>query len=61
MQHISYEASFCNQLKWNRNWALRPRHDLTTLNAGAYVPLTMEGKIVVEGVLASCYASIHHE
>ena len=28
---------------------------------GAYVPLTMEGNIVVEGVLASCYADFHHD
>ena len=28
---------------------------------GAYVPLTMEGNIVVDGVLASCYASIDHD
>ena len=28
---------------------------------GAYVPLTMEGNIIVDGVLASCYASFHHD
>ena len=28
---------------------------------GAYVPLTMEGNIVVEGVLTSCYADFHHD
>ena len=28
---------------------------------GAYVPLTMAGNIVVDGVLASCYASCHHD
>ena len=28
---------------------------------GAFVPLTMEGNIVVDGVLASCYPSCHHD
>ena len=28
---------------------------------GAYVPLIKEGKIMVDGVLASCYASVDHE
>ena len=28
---------------------------------GAYVPLTMEGNIVVDGILASCYASVDHD
>ena len=27
---------------------------------GAYVPLTKEGRIIVDGVLASCYASYDH-
>ena len=28
---------------------------------GAYVPVTMEGNIVVDGVLASSYASFDHD
>ena len=28
---------------------------------GAYVPLTNEGSIIVDGVLASCYPSTHHD
>ena len=26
-----------------------------------YIPLTMEGNIIVDGVLASCYPSIDHD
>ena len=29
--------------------------------SGAYVPLTPDGNIVVDGVLASCYASFDHD
>ena len=28
---------------------------------GAYVPLTKEGNIIVDGVLTSCYADFHHD
>ena len=28
---------------------------------GAYVPLTMEGNIIVDGILASCYPSADHD
>ena len=28
---------------------------------GAYDPMTLEGNIVVDGVLASCYASFDHD
>ena len=28
---------------------------------GAYVPLTMEGRLIVDGILTSCYADFHHD
>ena len=28
---------------------------------GAYVPVTMKGNLVVDGILASCYPSVHHD
>ena len=28
---------------------------------GAYVPLTEQGKIIVDGVLTSCYADVNHD
>ena len=31
------------------------------LSVGAYTPLTLEGKIIVDGVLASCYATVDHD
>ena len=34
---------------------------LSFVNLGAFVLLTMEGNIVVDGVLASCYASTDHD
>ena len=34
--------------------------NILVIPEGAFVPLTMEGNIVVDGVLASCYAAIDH-
>ena len=28
---------------------------------GAYVPVTMEGNLIVDGILASCYPSADHD
>ena len=35
--------------------------ELLKIIPGAYVPLTNEGNIMVDGVLASCYASFDHD
>ena len=37
------------------------RQLLASISLGAYVPLTTEGNILVDGVLASCYASFNHD
>ena len=34
---------------------------MITFCVGAYVPITVEGNILVDGVLASCYPSIDHD
>ena len=31
------------------------------IHLGAWVPLTIEGNIMVDGILASCYASTNHD
>ena len=38
-----------------------PIHSYLNFAVGAYVPLTDEGNIVVDGILASCYASFDHD
>ena len=35
------------------------RHNILFL--GVYVPVTMNGNIIVDGVLASCYPSVDHD
>ena len=37
------------------------KYKYNTLFPGAYVPLTAEGNIMVNGVLASCYTSVDHD
>ena len=37
------------------------QYSLKFILQGAYVPLTMEGNMIVDGVLASCYPSAHHD
>ena len=32
-----------------------------TILSGAYAPLTREGNIMVDGILVSCYADVHHD
>ena len=42
-------------------WHYQFGDQLVTISIlGAYVPLTMEGNIVVDGILASCFASFFH-
>ena len=35
--------------------------EITRLWLGAFTPVTMDGKIIVDGILASCYAFYDHE
>ena len=32
-----------------------------SFNPGAFTPVTMDGNIIVDGVLASCYATVDHD
>ena len=36
-------------------------HNIKYIYLGAYVPLTKEGKIIVDGVLFFCYPGTHHD
>ena len=40
---------------------LQQNYQKNNIFLGAYVPLTEKGNIVVDGVLASCYASFDHD
>ena len=40
---------------------LTPQNNICIFFLGAYVSLTREGKIVVDGVLTSCHASCYHD
>ena len=39
----------------------KPEAIIFTTISGAYTPITMEGRILVDGILASCYASVNHD
>ena len=36
-------------------------YKITNIISGAYDPLTTDGKILVNGIQASCYAEFHHD
>ena len=40
---------------------MKSKENSTHIFPGAYVALTTEGKIIVDGVLASCYADFYHD
>ena len=47
---------------WSHAGDMPPRNRKSPISfTGAYVPLVMEGKIIVDEVLASCYADFHHD
>lgn len=53
---LTVDKEIKSELVWS---AIESIH--AVISTGAYVPLTSEGTIVVDGVLASCYASFDHD
>ena len=45
------------------SWLSNKNKTLLTYDCipGAYVPVTMEGNLIVDGILASCYPSFDHD
>ena len=55
----------CNKYKYitkmHHYHSLLDHRIVSNIPTGAYVPLTMEGQIVVDGILASCYPFYDHD
>ena len=56
---IVYKLLFNNIIHSSTFYSLK--HERCHFNPGAYLPVTMEGNIVVDRVLASSYSSVDHD
>ena len=60
---LKYQISLPVKLRYTSELRkIKPNKNiLTDFILGAYVPLTNEGNIMVNGILASCYATFDHD
>ena len=60
MSWLIYQ-NYVHNLQHSHKLCYKINQILLSCYLGAYVPQTMKGNIVVDGVLVSCYPSTHHD